>query len=89
MADFSTLSEKIHNLRDAQHMLENFRIMYQDAKTVQSLLARYQSDPVFKSAVDYLYTVQQRAELAAMIAQFNALLVDWEENHPDVLGLDS
>jgi hypothetical protein len=86
MADFKNLSDKIHNLKDAQNLLEVFRILYADAKVVQGLLARYQTDPDYKTAVDYLFTAAQRQELAAMIGQVDALLQDWESNHPSVLG---
>lgn len=88
MADFTTLFSKVKNLRDAENLLAIFRIMYSDAKVVQGLLARYQTDAVFKAAVDYVYAADQRAELAAMIGQVNSLLADWEANHPGVLGLD-
>ncbi len=89
MADFKNLADKIHNLKDANNLLEVFRIMYQDAKTIQALLARYQADPAYKAAVDFLYSQEQRQELAGMIAQVNTLLVDWEANNPGALELDA
>ncbi len=89
MADFRNLQEKVHNLKDANNLIEVFRIMYRDAKTLQALLARYQTDPAYKAAVDFLFAQDQRAELAGMIAQVNTLLVDWEANNPGVLGLDA
>ena len=88
MADFRNLQTKIKNLDDAENLLAVFRIMYQDAKVVSSLLARYQADPAFKTAVDFVFAQDQRAELAGMIAAVNTLLSDWESNHPSVLGQD-
>ena len=88
MADFTNLKDKIKNLDDAENLLAVFRIMYQDAKTVRSLLARYQSDPAYKAAVDYVFSLEQRQELAGMIASVNTLLADWERTHASVLGQD-
>jgi hypothetical protein len=83
MANFDTSTAKARSVRDAVNVLQNVRAAYEAMKVVQGLLARYQAntDPVFNAAVNALHTAPERTELADMLLDVNALVIDWETNH--------
>lgn len=75
---------KLQSVRNAEQLLPTVYATYQLAKTAQGMLQLYQAgtDQVFNAAVNAMLTVAERQELGQMLAQINALVADWEANHP-------
>lgn len=65
-------------------MLGLLRTIYAHMDELQTMLATYQAgtDPALNAALNTVYTVGERAELAAMIAELNTLKTAWEVAHP-------
>jgi hypothetical protein len=87
MADFSSVTSIRDAILGANQIVNTFQVIYAQCLAVQSILARYQSDPAFKAEADHLFTPAQIAELGQMIAQVNALQSDWATNHKGPLNL--
>jgi hypothetical protein len=87
MADFSTIKTKRNSIDNAYRLLDNIRATYANAKQAQTLLNLYtaNTDPTFNAAINALFTSAHRTELAAMLAQINALVADWETNHASAI----
>jgi hypothetical protein len=87
MANFDTSASKRQSVQRANNLLANIQATYNAMKIVQGLMTLYQSgsDPVFNAAVNALFTVAERTEIAAMLTGINPLVTDWETNHPAAL----
>jgi hypothetical protein len=83
MANFDTSTSKRQSVQRANNLLANIQSAYNAMKIVQGLMTLYQSssDPVFNAAVNALFTVAERTEIAAMLTGVNTLVTDWESNH--------
>ena len=84
MANFDSANQlKVESVNAATQVVYNMKSLYNNAKQVQALLARYtaNTDAAFNAAVNAMYTARERSELAAMLTQINTLVTDWESNH--------
>lgn len=83
MANFDQANQRREAVKGANNLLDLIRNLYESGRQIQALLALYQagSDPTFNAAINALYTTAERAELAAMLAQVNTLVTDWQTNH--------
>ncbi len=88
MADFTSVITIRDNILGANQILNTFQVIYNQCQVVQSILARYNSDPAFQAEADHLFTPEQIAELGAMITQVDTLQIDWAANHKGPLGLE-
>lgn len=83
MANFDGYQAKSDASRKAFNLLPLIRGIYESGRQVQAALALYQAntDPAFNAAVNAIFNASERAELGQMLAQINALVIDWEANH--------
>ena len=81
---FETAQTKIRAVGRAGNVLGLLRTIYAHTSELSDMLATYQAgtDPALNAALNAVYTVGERAELAAMIGQLNTLKADWEGAHP-------
>jgi hypothetical protein len=87
MADFSSVSGIMSNIRSADDILRIFKNIYSACIEVEAILARYNTDAAFKAEADHLFTPTQIAELGDMITDIQGLQQDWLDNHTGPLGL--
>ncbi len=87
MAFDSSTRAKITSVTEAAIVVQTVQETYRQAKAAQSMLQRYTAatDPNFNAAVNAMLSSAERTELGQMLAQINALVTDWEANHPSVL----
>lgn len=87
---FENTISTLESAKGAWQLIYDLRAIYQQCKLVHSRLALYQSgsDPVFNAAINAIFSAQERAELAAMLSEINALMADWETNHRAAIGLE-
>ena len=80
---FDTAQTKIRAVSRAGNVLGLLRTVYAHANELTQALTTYQAgtDPTLNAAFNALFTPAERIELAAMIAQLQALKADWEANH--------
>lgn len=88
MANFDTYQAKSDAARKAFNLLAIIRNIYESGKQVQGALALYQAgtDAAFNAAVNAIFTTAERTELGQMLAQINALVTDWENNHAGAIS---
>ena len=81
---FETAQTKIRAVGRAGNVLGLLRTIYAHMDELQTMLATYQAgtDPALSAALNAVYTVAERGELATMIGQLNTLKADWEAKHP-------
>lgn len=86
---FETYEAKSASVQYARMLRSDIQALYGNAKSAQDKLKLYQdaTDPAFNAAINALFTAQERTELAAMLAEINALITDWEANHRAALGI--
>lgn len=88
---FETILVTLESVKQAQQLIFDLRATFAAAKALKDKLALYQAatDPAFNATINALFTVQERQELAAMLAEVNALISDWEANHKSALGIET
>ncbi len=81
---FETTQAKVAAVVGAGNAHGLVRTIYAHMAALSTMLAAYQAgtDPALNAALNAVYTVGERAELAAMIGQLNTLKADWEAKHP-------
>lgn len=87
MADFTSIYGIMNNIRNAEDILRVFKNIYGACVEVETILARYQTDPAFKDEADHLYTGTQLIEINQMIQNVTTLRTAWATNHQGPLGL--
>lgn len=85
---FELYAQKAESIQKATTVLADIRSIYTDAKRMQEKLALYNAatDLTFNAMIDALFSVAERTELGNMLAEVNALVLDWEANHRAALG---
>ena len=86
---FETTDQTIQSVAQATNLLNTIRTLYQQGKSVQSLLALYQAgtNPAFNAAINAMFTPGERTELGAMLTDVNVLVLKWETANRAALGL--
>lgn len=86
---FETVAGKQAGIQRAITLLHQIRQIYAVGKSVQQLLADYQAgtDPALNATINALLSSAERTEISQMLAQIDALIVNWEANHPQAIGL--
>lgn len=81
---FETTQAKVAAVVGAGNAHGLVRTIYAHMAALSTMLAAYQAgtDPALNAALNAVYTVGERAELAAMIAELNTLKTAWEVAHP-------
>jgi ABC-type transport system substrate-binding protein len=84
MGNFDQAAARLQSFYDAQNVPRMYRGIYDQSKVLITFMTRYQvaNDPPFNAAIDALFTSAERNELGAMLAAVQALINDWETNHP-------
>ena len=59
MANFDNTVYKANLLGDAYQALNTLKILYQQGKAAQGLIARYNSDAAFKQAADFMFSAAE------------------------------
>jgi hypothetical protein len=77
----------ITSIYNAAALLDDIAICYNQAKQMQSKLALYQAgtDPNFNAAINAIISPGDRARIAAMLTQSNALITAWEASYSDII----
>lgn len=78
----------IQSFYSAANFLDTLRTTYQQAKAAQAKIALYQSgtDPQFNAAVNAIIPAADRARIAQMRVQIDALIVSWESDYLDIIN---
>ena len=73
---------------DAANFVDMLRGTYQQAKTARNKIALYQAgtDPSFNAAINAIIPPADRARIAAMKPQLDALLAAWEGTYDDIIN---
>lgn len=90
MANITIITNRINSTLRAKILLERLRLIYQDTQFARSAINDYQSnaDPVFKTAIDDMFSTSERAQLGQMLTQLAALDNNWTTNHLNLLKND-
>lgn len=83
---FDTTDSKVASTKQALEIRETIRAAYADAKRIRDLLALYGNDPSYTATVNAIYSADERAELSAVVAHFQALAAELETNHAAVIA---
>jgi hypothetical protein len=88
MANFDLSTAKREAVRNANNLLPLIQGGYTSAKLISEALALYQSgtNPTFNAAVNALYAVGERTELAQIGQLFDTLIGALEASHAGALG---
>ncbi len=82
MANFDGTTTAIQSQTEANDLQNEVRSLYLKAKSMQTRMQKYQvgTDPKFKSAIENLYTLAERAVINTMLSNANSLVTTWEAN---------
>jgi len=89
MADFSTFNARRKAFARGSGLIDRILAAYSAAAGIRDELALYQGggDPELLTAVNAVYTPQQRAEIAQIAGLLAGFATDMETNHPSITAL--
>lgn len=84
---WANASDRYRSCHAACNVPALYRALYETAKQIQAAQSRYNAgaDTVFVGTMKSVMTVEELAELGAMLAPINALVTDWDTNHADAV----
>lgn len=87
MPRLENIQPRLDSIHKATGIIGQLRTIFRLSKTARAALLLYQAgtDTVFNEAVDAVFPVGERQELNQMLTQLDALVSDWEANHPELL----
>lgn len=88
MPSYTTVRARLDSYGRAATVLPQLQQIYAQAQAVAGSINTYQAgtDTDFNTAINSIFTPAERAELAAMLTQINALVNNWTAEHATLLG---
>jgi hypothetical protein len=91
MANFTVVRQRVTSYSSAAALLPQLQQIYQQSQAVQAAINLYNAgtDADFNSAINSIFTAEERAQLATMLANLNTLVTAWANNHATLLGTNT
>lgn len=87
MPNYTTVRQRLDSYGRAAAVLPQLQQIYAQCQAVAGSINTYQAgtDADFNTAINSIFAPAERAELAAMLTQINALVSDWTTEHGALL----
>lgn len=91
MPNYAVVTQRMSSYGQAAALLPKLQQIYAHCQEVDDAITLYQSgsNVDFNQAIEAIFSVSERQELAAMLNNVRTLVDLWTAQHPTLLGIDA